>query len=140
MESMPTDLKGHVNSNKDGSYTVFINSKLSLKEQREVYEHETYHIMNKDFEKINVDAIEKKAHSYRDILWAYDKQVGLQGIISAFKANRMNSNEMAEYLNVTEEFLKRAIECYHSKYGLYTALDNYIIGFEPVLYVMERFE
>lgn len=73
-------------------------------------------------------------------LWAYNKLIGLQGIIKCHKANCHNINEMAEHLEVTEEFLKEAIDCYKSKYGTYTAVDNYIIVFEPRLYVIERFE
>ena len=38
---------------------------------------------------------------------------------------------MAEYLDATEEYLKEALDCYHSKYGLYTTVKNYIVYFEP---------
>ena len=34
-------------------------------------------------------------------------------------------------LNATEEYLKEAIQCYHSKYSLYAVVDNYVIYFEP---------
>jgi hypothetical protein len=36
---------------------------------------------------------------------------------------------MAEYLNVTVEFLNETLECYKSKYGLSAELDNYTIVF-----------
>lgn len=45
--------------------------------------------------------------------------------------------EIAEYLDVTETYLSKAIQCYRSKYGLYTFFDNYIIYFEPYLMVAE---
>lgn len=137
---MPLGLKGHIETNQDGSYTILINAKLSATNQKEVYKHELSHINNSDFEKFDCDSIEQEAHKYQSRLWAYDKWVGLQGIISAFKARRMMEHEMAEFLNVTEEFLKEAIDCYRNKYGVTTSIDNYIIGFEPVLYVIERFE
>ena len=38
------------------------------------------------------------------------------------------------------EFLKEVLECYSSKYGTAVRFDNYIIGFEPRLYVMELFQ
>ena len=38
---------------------------------------------------------------------------------------------MAECLDATEEYLKEAIDCYKSKYGLCVSVDNYIIYFEP---------
>lgn len=44
---------------------------------------------------------------------------------------------MAEYLEVTEEFLKDALKRYHQKYGVCTTVDNYIIYFEPALGVVK---
>ena len=69
--------------------------------------------------------------------WAYNRLIGLMGIINSYKAGCRNSTEIAEYLNVTEEFLSEAIERYRSKYGTYTTIDNYVIFFEPRLGVLE---
>lgn len=71
-------------------------------------------------------------------LWAYNKQIGLAGIIRAFGAGCQDMHEIAEYLEVTEEFLHEAIECYRNKYGVFTTLDNYIIYFIPNLTIGER--
>ena len=38
-------------------------------------------------------------------MWAYNEQIGLIGIINAYKRGCRNIHEMAEYLDVTEEFL-----------------------------------
>lgn len=81
-----------------------------------------------------------RKQEYRARLWSYDKQIGLQGIVSAYKARCMNKSDIAEHLGVTEGFLKEAIECYRHKYGLAIKLDNYVIGFEPSLYVIEMLE
>lgn len=70
-------------------------------------------------------------------LWAYNAQIGLQGIIDAYKVRRTSPEEMAEFLDVTPEFLKDALECYRSKYSPYVSVDNYVIFFEPCLAVME---
>lgn len=59
---MPHGIWGHCNPNPDGSYTIFINAKLSVEMQRKVYLHELKHIKNNDFEKYNVDKIEYYAH------------------------------------------------------------------------------
>lgn len=72
-------------------------------------------------------------------LWAYDKMIGLPGIISGYRAHCQNRHEFAEYLGVTEEFLQEAINCYREKYGVYVNIDGYTIFFEPSLAVMERF-
>ena len=65
-------------------------------------------------------------------LWAYDRMIGLVGIISAYKAHCTNIFEMAEHLEVSEAFLLEALEAYKSKYGECTKLDNYAIYFEPL--------
>ena len=72
-------------------------------------------------------------------LWAYDKRIGLSGIVKGYKAHCRNRHELAEYLDVSEEFLKEALECYHEKYGLYVNFGDYTIMFEPTLIIFERF-
>ncbi len=73
-------------------------------------------------------------------LWSYNRLIGLQGLISSYKANCQTLTEVADYLDVTEEFLKEALDCYRSKYGVAVKFNNYIIGFEPTLYVLELSE
>lgn len=50
--------------NEDGSYSVFLNSRLTKERQTDAYFHELDHIMRLDFEKKHedVDYIEKYAH------------------------------------------------------------------------------
>lgn len=67
----------------------------------------------------------------------YNKMIGLSGIIAAFKAGCHNSFEIAEYLNVTEEYLFECIACYKEKYGVYTKFNNYLIYFIPTLTIAE---
>ncbi len=64
-------------------------------------------------------------------VWAYNKMIGLYGLIRAYKHRCANRYETAEYLGVTEEFLQEAIDYYHSKYGMVCRLDNYVDYFEP---------
>lgn len=68
-------------------------------------------------------------------LWAYNKLIGLTGIIEAFEHGCQSRYEMAEYLEVTEEFLEECLACYRNKYGIGTTLDNYYIMFIPNLNV-----
>ena len=70
-------------------------------------------------------------------LWAYNKQIGLSGIIQGYRAHCRSRYELSEYLDVSEDFLQEALECYREKYGVYTELDGYVIYFEPCLIVME---
>lgn len=70
-------------------------------------------------------------------LWAYNKQIGLIGLVRAFEHGCQNRFEIAEYLEVTEEFLEECIECYRNKYGICKRLDNYVVYFIPQLSMMK---
>lgn len=83
--------------------------------------------------------ISNRKQEYRARLWAYNRAVGLNGLIDAYKNGCKSRYEIAEFLNVTEEFLIEAIQCYKSKYGLYASVDNYTIYFEP-LSVLELYK
>ena len=70
---------------------------------------------------------------------AYNRRIGLAGIIRGYQQCCRNYHELAECLDVSEEFLKDALECYRRKYGVCVELDNYMIMFEPYLVVVEKF-
>jgi len=70
-------------------------------------------------------------------IYAYNKLIGLMGIIDAYKHNCRNLYESAVHLDVTEEFLNEAISYYRSKYGTSVTVDNYTIFFEPHITVLE---
>lgn len=76
--------------------------------------------------------VENRKQEYRARLYGYNLKIGLTGLIRAYESGCKNLYEMAEYLDATEEYLKEAIDCYKSKYGLCTSIDNYIIYFEPL--------
>lgn len=71
-------------------------------------------------------------------IWGYNKLIGLTGIIKAFEAGCQSVYETAEFLDVTEEYLLEAIECYRNKYGVCTEAGNYTIYFIPQLSVFKR--
>lgn len=77
-------------------------------------------------------SVSNRKQELRARLWAYNRLIGLRGIIDAFNYGCRSIHEAAEYLDVTEEFLLEAINCYKSKYGLYATIDNYVIYFEPI--------
>ncbi len=72
-------------------------------------------------------------------LHGYNRLIGLQGIIRAYQHRCQSLTEMAEYLGVTEEYLKEALELYRQKYGTGVEVDNYIVIFEPRFAVVEKF-
>lgn len=71
-------------------------------------------------------------------LWAYDKQIGLNGLIRAYEHGCKNRYEIAEYLEVTEQFLEEAILEYREKYGTCTTVGKYLVYFIPQLAICKK--
>lgn len=65
-------------------------------------------------------------------IWAYHKLLSLNDLVDSYKHGCQNQFEIAEHLNVTEEFLMDCLNYYKEKYGLYVRQDNYVIYFEPL--------
>lgn len=86
---------------------------------------------------LDQSSIENRKQEMQGRILAYNKQVGLRGIIDAYLHNCKNLFETAEYLGVTEEFLNDSLTYYTNKYGVCTQVDNYVIFFQPNIGVME---
>lgn len=79
----------------------------------------------------------KRKLEQRGRIMAYNKLIGLRGILNAHIRGCHSLHESAEYLEVTEEFLQEAICYYKSKYGKCAVIDNYAIVFDPAIAVIE---
>lgn len=87
---------------------------------------------------IDMTDIQNRKQERQARLWGYNKLIGLTGIINAYRSGCQSRHEIAEKLDVTEEYLQECIDCYLGKYGVYTEVDNYVIYFIPNLVVMEK--
>ncbi|WP_341274563.1 ImmA/IrrE family metallo-endopeptidase [Senegalia massiliensis] len=72
-------------------------------------------------------------------IWGYKKLVGMTKLINAYKNNITNRYELADFLDVTEEYIDEALEYYKEYYGISYKIDNYIIYFDP-LSILEIWE
>ena len=86
----------------------------------------------------NQSITENRKQELHARLHGYNRLIGLNGIIRAYRHRCRNLAEMAEYLEVTEEYLKEALEIYRQKYGTGVEIDNYVVIFEPRLAVLEK--
>ena len=64
--------------------------------------------------------------------WAYEKLIPLETLVSAYETGVRNGYDLAEFLGVTEDFLRDAVKHYYEKYGVYTELEGYLIYFNPL--------
>lgn len=86
---------------------------------------------------ISQKSVENRKQERRGRLYAYNKCIGLMGIINAAKNHCVGSYEIAEFLEVPEMRLLEAVEEYRQIYGKGKMIDNYFIQFEPCLAVYE---
>ena len=112
---------------------VAIRQKIDTQKEKScVLAEELGHYYTSSGDILDQSKVENRKQEYRARLYGYNLKIGLTGLIRAYESGCKNLYEMAEYLDATEEYLKEAIDCYKSKYGLCTSIDNYIIYFEPL--------
>lgn len=120
------------------SGSVAIEQKLTSIEKACVLAEELGHHYTSVGDILDMDILANRKQERQARLWAYNKQIGLTGLIRAYEAGCTNRYETAEYLEVTEEFLEECIQCYREKHGEYKIVDNYTIYFIPHLAVFKR--
>ena len=64
--------------------------------------------------------------------WSYEKLISPEDIINAIISGIDNIYDLAEILNVTEDFLIKSIEHYKKKYGIYYVGETHLLTFEPL--------
>lgn len=124
--------KGRIKGNR-----IAIRKNMPTVEKACILAEELGHHYTTQGDILDRNSIEDQKQEQRARLWAYNKMIGLHGIISAYKYGCSSLHEMAAYLDITEEFLQEALQRYRSKYGCYATIDNYVIYFEPYLGVLE---
>lgn len=68
-------------------------------------------------------------------LRAAQMRVPLERLVDAFEARCRNSYEIAEFLDVSEDTLRDALELYRETYGPVAVVGDFVIQFEPRLRV-----
>ena len=117
---------GRIKGNK-----IIIRKDLPTKEKACVLAEELGHHYTSVGDILDQTKTENRKQEQRARAWAYDKMIGLAGIVKAYENRCGSLHETAEFLNVTEEFLQEALLYYKNKHGLYTTVGNYVIVFEP---------
>lgn len=87
---------------------------------------------------IDLSDIQNRKQERHARLWGYNDRIGLRGLINAYEKGCKSRYEIADYLEVTEEFLEEAINCYRDKYGVCATVDNYIVYFIPRLAIQKQ--
>ena len=118
--------------------TIYLRQNMNTVEKACVLAEEMGHHHTSVGNILDMNDVRNRKQERQARLWAYNRLIGLRGIIKAYEAGCQSRYEIAEYLEVTEECLQECIEIYRDKYGVYTTVDNYVIYFLPNLVVMEK--
>lgn len=70
--------------------------------------------------------------------WGYEKMCSLEKIIEAVKAGSKDKYEIADYLNVTDDFFDKAIKYHRLKHGINCICQGVFIYFEPTFGILEN--
>ena len=73
--------------------------------------------------------VSNRKQEHRARMWAYSKLLPLQFFVLAFKHGCRNTHEVAEFLEVSQEFLEECIRAYYSKYGPFLEFNGYLFMF-----------
>lgn len=133
--TFPADLKGLCKANKIG-----ISNKLSIVEKKCVLAEELGHFYTTTGNIIDLKSIQNCKQEMKARKWSYEKLVPLRSLINASCEGCTNRYELAECLEVTEEFLTDALQYYQNKYGLYAEVENYCIYFNPLTVCKYNYE
>ena len=124
----------------DGLYcdgSIALSKDLTETEKKCVLAEELGHHYTAVGDILDQSSAANRKQEMRGRILAYNRLVGLRGIIDAYNHHCQGTAEAAEYLGVTEEFLNDTLTYYKNKYGVYTTVDNYAIIFEPTIAVLE---
>lgn len=87
---------------------------------------------------LDMESIQNRKQERQARLHGYNRLIGLAGLIEAYEHGCQNRYEIAEFLEVTDEFLEECINCYRDKYGECKTVDNYTIYFIPNLMIFKK--
>lgn len=130
-----SEVKGLKGLYFDGN--IALERKMSQTEKSCVLAEELGHYYTTSGNILDQTDVSNRKQEYRARLYGFNLKIGLMGLVRAFEHGCRSVSDIAEYLDVTEEYLKEAVDCYRSKYGVYATVDNYVVYFTPTLGVLK---
>lgn len=118
--------------------TITINSQLETSVEKTcILAEEIGHHYTSYGNILDQSKVENRKQEHRARAYAYEKLVRPEKLIDAFEYGVKNRFELAEYFNVTEQFVEEAVAYYKTKYWPYYKFGGYYITFEPLAVLKE---
>ncbi|EHI97552.1 protein of unknown function DUF955 [Clostridium sp. DL-VIII] len=133
-KNMYINLKGAYKNNK-----ILINLKVTTNvEKKCILSEEIGHHETSCGNILDDNKIVSKKQEIKARRWGYEHTVKIEDLINAYEYGAVNSFEIAEYLEVTEQHLLNTINNYKKRYGIFAEFENHFIYFEPYLKVEKK--
>lgn len=111
---------------------IYINSNLSETRKAEVlYEELAHHKLTYGNILDQSKDINRKFENYAR-RYGYEVALPLRIIVEAYNYGVSNLYELAEYVQLREEYIAEILKHYKSKYGIGTHYGEYLITFDPL--------
>lgn len=117
---------------------IAIDSNLTSTEKACVLAEELGHYYTSVGNILDMTVPDNRKQERQARLWGYNRSIGLFGLIRAYEHGCKDKYEIADYLDVTDEYLEECINCYRDKYGECKTIDNYTIYFIPNLMIFKK--
>jgi len=112
---------------------IAINSKLETAvEKKCTLAEEVGHYYTTFGNILDQTKVENRKQELKARRFAVTRLIRLEDFIEAFESGVRTKYELAEFLEVTEDFLEMSLEHFKSIYGLSHSVNDYIIYFNPL--------
>lgn len=115
--------------------TIFVNYHITSIQKKCILIEELGHYHTTFGDIMDQSKIENRKQELKARRWGYQNLLSLDSVLVAYENKITNLIDLADYLGVTEDFIKCTVDYYKCKYGLYCRYKNYYICFEPTIRV-----
>jgi hypothetical protein len=112
---------------------IWINKNIGTYQEKAcILSEELGHYFTSSGNILDQSLLSNRKQEYRARSWGYEQLIPLHKFIEVWHKGMKGRHTIAEYLEVTEDFLQDTVYYYQRKFGLYVTHQNYLIYFEPL--------
>ncbi|SHI63216.1 ImmA/IrrE family metallo-endopeptidase [Lutispora thermophila] len=117
-------------TNEHKSNIILLNKNLKTTAERTcILAEEIGHYCTTAGDILDQSKIQNRKQEYKARRWAVKKLIRVEQFIDAFNAGVTNKAELAEFLEVTEDFIDTTLDHFKAIYGISHSIGEYIIFF-----------
>lgn len=110
---------------------IMINHRLTGRERRCVLAEEAGHHYRSAGPALDATDVTQRKNELAGREWAYAELVPLADLVMSWRRGNRTVYDLAEDLDVTEDFLRAALDYYHRKHGVLATWGKWIVQFDP---------